>query len=192
MEKQNQEEILDEQLEETADSNLEAVQEETEEAAEATEEVDEIAKLKKQIEEKEAALQNYINQMQRLQADFANYKKRIEKEKSEIYLYANEKLAEELLGTMDNLERALEAASEEQGTGLFQGIELVLKQLKELLKRNGVEEIEALNQPFDMNLHHAVAQEEAEAEANTIIEVFQKGYKIHQKVLRPAMVKVAK
>lgn len=192
MEKQNQEEILDEQLEETADSNLEAVQEETEEAAEATEEVDEIAKLKKQIEEKEAALQDYINQMQRLQADFANYKKRIEKEKSEIYLYANEKLAEELLGTMDNLERALEAASEEQGTGLFQGIELVLKQLKELLKRNGVEEIEALNQPFDMNLHHAVAQEEAEAEANTIIEVFQKGYKIHQKVLRPAMVKVAK
>ncbi|GAB6084829.1 nucleotide exchange factor GrpE [Alkaliphilus crotonatoxidans] len=192
MEKQNQEEILDEQLEETADSNLEAVQEETEEAAEATEEVDEIAKLKKQIEEKEAALQDYINQMQRLQADFANYKKRIEKEKSEIYLYANEKLAEELLGTMDNLERALEAASEEQETGLFQGIELVLKQLKELLKRNGVEEIEALNQPFDMNLHHAVAQEEAEAEANTIIEVFQKGYKIHQKVLRPAMVKVAK
>lgn len=188
MEKEKKEEMLEDQLEETADSNLEAQQEE----AKAAEEVDEIAQLEKQIQEKEAALQDYINQMQRLQADFANYKKRVEKEKSEIYLYANEKLAQELLGTMDNLERALEASEDEKKSGLYQGIELVLKQLKELLKRNGVEEIEALNQPFDMNLHHAVAQVEAEADANTVIEIFQKGYKIHQKVLRPAMVKVAK
>lgn len=176
------------------DSNLDAIQEELIEAAEdAAEDNDGVETLKKKLMDKEEEVKDYFNRLQRLQADFVNYKKRVEKEKSDIYQYANEKLAEDLLSIIDNLERAVSAASQEdKGNNLFQGIQLVLKQMNDTLARHGIEEIEALNQPFDMNFHHAVAQEEADTEAEIVTEVFQKGYKINNKVLRPAMVKVAK
>ena len=182
-------EIREEEISETADSDLEATQEVMEETAMPNE----LESLEDQLLKKEAELQKCINQQQRLQADFINYKKRVEKEKSEIYLYANEKIALDLLSIVDNLERAMEASDNKVADeGLYQGIQLVMKQLKETLIKHDIEEIEALNQPFDMNFHHAVMQEESEVESNTVIEVFQKGYKINTKVLRPAMVKVSK
>lgn len=197
MKKERQEEILEEQVEETADSNLEAVQEEmASETSEASENADaeasEVIQLQAQLEEKEKKAQEYLSQMQRIQADFANYKKRVEKEKAEIYQFASEKLATDLLETLDNLERALAASKDEKESPLYQGVELTLKHMKEVLKKHGVEEIDALHQPFDMNLHHAVMQEESDHEPNIITEVFQKGYKMYQKTLRPAMVKVSK
>lgn len=177
-------------------SNLEAMQEEIEN--QKTEEMEnqkadnkDINDLKKKLEEKEAECLDYYNRMLRLQADFVNYKKRVEKEKSDIYLYANEKLAVELLDILDNLERALASQKEDSENPLYIGIQMVQKQLVETLKKHGIEEIEALHKPFDANFHHAVMREEADAEANEVIEVFQKGYTIHGKVLRPAMVKVA-
>ncbi|KAB3530758.1 nucleotide exchange factor GrpE [Alkaliphilus serpentinus] len=175
-------------------SNLNAEQEIIREEAEEEEGAnDGVELLKKQLVEKEDEAKDCLNRLTRLQADFINYKKRVEKEKSEIYQYANEKLAEDLLSIIDNLERAVTAASEEDKSNkLFQGIQLVMKQLTDTLGRHGIEEIDALNKPFDMNLHHAVVQEEADAEADIVTEVFQKGYKINNKVLRPAMVKVAK
>ncbi|SDK37512.1 nucleotide exchange factor GrpE [Natronincola ferrireducens] len=169
-------------------SNKEALQEEMEN--QRTEEG--VETLKKRLEEKEAEGKEYYDRMVRLQADFNNYKKRVEKEKSDIYLYANEKLAADLLNIIDNLERALASQGEEnKGNGLYEGIELVQKQMIDTLKKHGIEEIDALNKPFDMNLHHAVMKEEAEAETDQVIEVFQKGYTIHGRILRPAMVKVA-
>ncbi len=174
---------------ESADSNLEAMQDEMED----TKNPNEVETLEDQLQKKDEEMQDYINQLQRLQADFINYKKRVEKEKSEIYLYANEKMAHDLLTIVDNLERALEGADESVvDGGFYQGIQLVIKQMKETLIKHDIEEIDAINQPFDMNFHHAVMQEEADVESNTVIEVYQKGYKISNKVLRPAMVKVSK
>ena len=148
---------------------------------------------KSKLAEKDKEIQEYINQLQRLQADFINFKKRTEKEKSEIYLYANEKLASELLSIIDNLERALTTQEEQaEGNSLYQGIELVLKQLVDTLSKHGIEEIEALNKPFDANFHHAVMQEENGSGEPIVTEVYQKGYSIHGKVLRPSMVKVSK
>lgn len=148
---------------------------------------------KSKLAEKDKEIQEYINQLQRLQADFINFKKRTEKEKSEIYLYANEKLASELLNIIDNLERALITQEDQaEGNSLYQGIELVLKQLVDTLNKHGVEEIEALNKPFDANFHHAVMQEENGSGEPIVAEVYQKGYSIHGKVLRPSMVKVSK
>ncbi|AOY77569.1 nucleotide exchange factor GrpE [Clostridium formicaceticum] len=177
-----------EESQEEVHSDLEAVQEEMETQRTG----DEIAMWKKKLEEKEEENKDYYDRMLRLQAEFTNYKKRVEKEKSDIYLYANEKLALELLSSIDNLERALDSQGEgDKGNALYEGIELVLRQMKDTLKNHGIEEIDALHKPFDMNLHHAVMKEEAEAEPDEVIEVFQKGYTIHGKVLRPAMVKVA-
>lgn len=135
----------------------------------------------------------YYDRLLRLQAEFANYKKRVEREKADIYSYANEKLATDLLDILDNLERALDSQDDSnKDNALYEGIELVLKQLKETLKKHGVEEIEAMGQTFDMNLHHAVMSEAVDGvESNQITEVFQKGYTLNGRVLRPSMVKVA-
>lgn len=173
---------------ETAESDLEANQEVLEEQREDNQ----LEVLMSKIKEKEEENADLMNRMQRLQADFINYKKRVEKEKSDIYLFGSEKLALDLLGIMDNLERAIDSQEEMKESGLYQGVELILKQLKDTFKKHGIEEIDALDKPFDVNLHHAVMHEESESESGTVIEVFQKGYTIHGKVLRPAMVKVSK
>jgi molecular chaperone GrpE len=168
------------------DNNLDAVKEEM-----TLQEESEMEVLKRKFEEKEEESKEYFSSLQRLQADFANYKKRVEKEKSEIYLYASEKLILELLSIIDNLERALASQNNEtQEDCIYIGVELVLKQLVETLKKHGVEEIDALGKGFDVNYHHAVAQEETEEEDNIVAEVFQKGYIMHGKLLRPSMVKV--
>lgn len=176
-------------LEDDVNSELEAVQEEMSEQRAK----DDIEVFKSKLAEKDKEIQEYVNQLQRLQADFINFKKRTEKEKSDIYLYANEKIAAELLGIIDNLERAL-AAQEEQteGNSLYQGIVLVLKQMIDTLSKHGIEEIDALNTPFDANFHHAVMQEDNGSGENIVVEVYQKGYTIHGKVLRPSMVKVSR
>lgn len=172
---------------ETANSNLEATLDEMEESKEDSNGIEE------KLAEKTAQYEDIFSQFQRLQADFANYKKRVEKEKGEIYLYANEKIALDLLSIIDNLERAIQSQDESDETnGLLDGINLVYKQLIDTLGKHGVEEIEALGKPFDMNLHYAVMQEETDGEPNCVIDILQKGYKINDKVLRPAMVKVSK
>lgn len=149
--------------------------------------------LEEKLVDKTNQYEDIFCQFQRLQADFANYKKRIEKEKGEIFLYANEKIALDLLDIIDNLERAIQSQeSQDESNSLLDGVNLVYKQLIDTLARHGIEEIEALGRPFDMNLHHAVMQEETEGEANYVIDVFKKGYKINKRILRPAMVKVSK
>ncbi len=128
---------------------------------------------------------------QRTQADFINYKKRVEREKGELTVFANERIVTEMLTIIDNFERALESEKENCDTSFFKGVEMILKQFVDTLSKFGLEKIEADGQDFDPNFHHAVMQEEAD-EPDKVIEVIQKGYKLKDRVIRPSMVKVSK
>jgi len=128
----------------------------------------------------------------RLQAEFLNFKKRTEKEKSNLYKFANEKLFEDLLPLMDNMERAL-ASTENGSDGIVDGLKMIKKSLDDLFTKNDVVAIESIGQPFDPELHHAVMSDESDDhEAEHVIEEFQKGYKLNEKVIRHSMVKVSK
>ena len=140
---------------------------------------------KSQPEEDEALNARYM----RLMADFQNYKKRTEKEKSDIYAYANEKIVTQLLEVLDNFERALshECADE----GYAKGMEMIFRQLSDVLEKAGLEEIKALGEDFDPNFHNAVMTEDnADYESGKVTGVMQKGYRLNSKVIRPSMVKV--
>jgi molecular chaperone GrpE len=130
----------------------------------------------------------------RLAADFQNYKKRTEKEKSDIYAFANEKFAADLLDVTDNFERAIDQdAASGADEKFIEGMKLIMEQLVNVLERNDVSEINALGEDFDPNLHHAVQMEEsAEYGSGKVTKVIQKGYTMRDKVLRPAMVVVAR
>lgn len=127
----------------------------------------------------------------RLMADFQNFKNRVEKQKSEIYSLANEKVITKLLDVLDNFHRALEGETKDEA--FKSGMEMILNQLKSVLEAEGLEEIETEGKEFDPKLHNAVMVEEAEGvEENHIIQIFQKGYTLKGKVIRPSMVKVSK
>ncbi len=126
----------------------------------------------------------------RLMADFQNFKRRTEKEKSDIYAFANEKIVRELLDVIDNFERALAAGND--GDKFLEGMEMILKQLLAVLERAGVTEIKCLGEDFDPNFHNAVMTEDsAEYESGKVTAVLQKGYLLHSRTIRPAMVKVS-
>lgn len=130
----------------------------------------------------------------RLAADFENYKKRAQKDQEDYIKYANERILKDLLTVLDNLQRALQHTQQPGGTnGLVQGVELTCKQYMETLSRHGVKEISSMGLPFDPSVHQAVALIEAkEGQApNTIVAEHEKGYHLHDRVLRPAMVTVA-
>jgi molecular chaperone GrpE len=164
-------------------------QQEIEEEEEQTEHIDK----EEIIKDLECKIQEKEQRLLRLQADFDNYKKRVLKEKNDIYKYAAEELVNALLPVVDNFERALDSlkGNEESNDGYIQGVEMVFQQFTQVLKKEGVEEIPALGETFDPNVHHAVAQEnKKDYEDNTIIDVLQKGYKLKDKVIRPSMVRV--
>ncbi len=127
----------------------------------------------------------------RLMADFQNYKKRVDKEKADIYAYANEKIILDLLDVIDNYERAFSHQGEEE-TAIREGMAKIYKQFQGVLEKNGVCEIEALGQDFDPMLHNAVMTEQTgEYAAGKVSCVLQKGYLLNNKVIRHTMVKVA-
>ncbi|MDR3304476.1 MAG: nucleotide exchange factor GrpE [Clostridiales Family XIII bacterium] len=129
----------------------------------------------------------------RLAADFQNYKKRTEKERFERYTDGKKDFAADLLSVLDNFERAIaQDAAENAGSKFIEGMELIYQQLQDVLSKNGVGEIAALGADFDPNLHHAVIMEPSEGyTSGKVSAVLQKGYAIKEKVIRPAMVKVA-
>lgn len=131
------------------------------------------------------------DQHQRLQAEYANYRRRTQQEKETMGLFANEKILTELIPVVDSMEMALQSCTDKEDN-IYKGIELVYKQLQNTLEKFGVEEIKAEEMDFDPNLHLAVMQESVEGvEANKVVMVLQKGYKLANKVLRPSMVKVS-
>lgn len=129
----------------------------------------------------------------RLAAEFENYKKRVQKDQAEYTRYAHERLLRELLPVLDNFQRALQHAQQSGGTnGLIEGVELTCKQYLEVLSRFGVRPIPSVGQPFDPAVHQAVATVDPQGQApNTIVEEYEKGYYLHDRVLRPAIVTVA-
>lgn len=142
-------------------------------------------------QEKDHEVQELTNQLLRLQADFINFKNRVEKDKEKIYTYAAEEIVTQLLPVLDNFERALESVEEEDS--FYQGVKMIYDQILKVLNGNGLKEIKCLGERFDPNFHHAVFAEEVEdKEEGTILEVLQKGYLLNDKVIRPSMVKVAK
>lgn len=130
------------------------------------------------------------DQLLRSRADFDNFRKRAEREKTDFRRYALSDLLQELLGVVDNFERALASAPAEADE--FQrGIEMIHRQFTEVLQKAGLREVEQ-NDRFDPTVHEAVMREErADVPSNTILQVFQKGYFLHERLLRPAMVKVS-
>ena len=141
--------------------------------------------------QKDSEIEALKDNLQRLQADFNNFRRRTQQEKESLSIYANEKIVTELLPVIDNMERALDAC-EDKESDIYKGVELVYKQLKDTLGKFSVEEIAAENEDFDPNLHMAVMQEAAEGiEPNKVIQVLQKGYKLSNRVIRPSMVKVS-
>jgi len=126
----------------------------------------------------------------RLAADFDNYKKRAARERQEYVALANERLIGELLPIVDDLERALSAAEEHQEAQLEEGVELVHRSLASLLQRHGVTPIETEGK-FDPHVHEALLSQPSEAEEGSVIDVVQKGYKLGERVVRPARVVVA-
>ena len=160
--------------------------------AEAPEE--EIRRLTEQLEAKSREASENNNKYLRALADLDNYRKRTEKEKAEAISFANESLIEDVLPIVDNFERALQHANgEENLESLRKGVKLTIDQMFGALQKFGLQEIKAAGERFDPAIHHAITEEEtAEAEPGTVVKEFQKGYYLKGRLLRPAMVAVAK
>lgn len=149
-----------------------------------------VESLTAELEKAKAQCDEYLDLAQRKQAEFANYRRRTEGVRQEAYDDGRRDAIEKLLPVVDNLERALSAAGEEE-SALRDGVDMVLRQTRDALSKMGVEEIDPLGQPFDAELHNAVMQGTAEeGEPGTVCMVLQKGYKLGSRVIRHAMVKV--
>ena len=183
---------------EERNENLEEVEETVEntEATETKEEVVEEKTAEELLQEKVDNLEEELKQSEdkylRLYAEFENFKRRKNKEIETNNVYKSQKVITEILPSLDNLERALQVESDnEEIKSLLKGVEMVYEGLLNVLKSEGVELIETENAQFDPNYHHAVMQDEdSEKESGAILDTFQKGYKLKDRVIRPAMVKV--
>ena len=132
----------------------------------------------------------------RVQAEMQNLRRRTEQDIEKAHKYGQEKFSTELLSVMDNLERALDAASQHEDEAvksIYEGVDLTLKSFNDCFSKFAIESVDPLGEPFDPQLHQAMSMQDApDAEPNTIISVMQKGYTLHGRVIRPAMVMVAK
>jgi molecular chaperone GrpE len=130
----------------------------------------------------------------RLYADFENYKKIAARNKEELLKYANEELISEILTVIDHLELALQHSTESDASNaLAEGVNLTLKELRNVLEKHGLISIDALGKPFDPSVHHAMSQVEAEGtDDNTVVKEFRKGYMLKSRLLRAALVAVSK
>jgi len=147
-----------------------------------------------EVEELKRSLSDLNDKYLRLYAEFENYKKFEAKKREELINYSNEGLMKDLLTVIDNLELALQHSSEEEScSALAKGVELTLKEFKNILERYGLVSIDAEGKPFDPHLHHAMSQVETdEVDENVVVTEFRKGYKLKDRVLRAALVGVSK
>lgn len=182
---------------EAASAEEEGTGDETEHESSGMDLKKKVKELEDRLKELEEENERYLFRLQRLQADFSNYKKRIQKERSALEDRAVEDFIINILPVLDNLERALSAADAagegEQEDRIAAGVRMVYNQLVKILEDAGLERIEILDREFDPHYHEAVMKVEAEGkEENQIVEEMQPGYMYKGKVIRPAMVKVAK
>jgi len=172
-------------------AETEANQEDTGQHAAALSASTEVEELRRQLHEREEEARKNYDLFLRERADLENFKKRMQREKTEALRYASEPLIRELLPVVDNLERAVEHAGG-NGQSVVDGIRLVLSSLHEIMERHGVKRIEAVGRSFDPAVHEAMAQvESAEHEPNQVVAQHHSGYLLHERLLRPALVTVS-
>jgi molecular chaperone GrpE len=154
----------------------------------------EVEELKKRLEEKEKEAKENYDRLLRTAADFENYKKRAAREKEDWTKFANEDLLKAILPFVDNLERAVDHAEKVVDTGvLIEGVRLTLQQILQALNKFGVSPFESVGKPFDPAMHEAMVVVETDKhEPNQVVEEFQKGYLLNDRLLRPATVSVSK
>jgi molecular chaperone GrpE len=146
--------------------------------------------LEEQVAALEAERDAHLNDLKRVAADFENYRKRVARDQESLVARAHERLVKELLPVLDDLERALAAAEEHQEAQLEEGVRLVQRELEAALQREGLAEIET-NGRFDPHVHEALLSQPSELDEGSILEVVQKGYRLGDRVVRPARVVVA-
>lgn len=188
--KTKEEEFKDEQAQDTQ------TMEEPEEYPEKEEARSETAEEEPGVKELTTQLEKEKERVLRLSAELENYKKRMEKELKQFKKYANESLLKQLLTVIDNLERAIasaESEAENDSKGLLEGIKMTHDEILKLLKTFSVEPVKAEGEPFDPTYHQAVTQEETDEHPdNTVVRELQKGYLMHDRLIRPSMVVVSK
>jgi molecular chaperone GrpE len=155
-----------------------------ERGVEETPPVDEVAELTRERDE-------YLDALQRLKAEFENYRKRVSREQADFVTRASERLVKQLLPVLDDLERALEAAAEHEEAELEEGVRLVHRSLADALAKEGLVEVET-DGAFDPHTQEALLAQPSDADEGTVIQVLQKGYKLGDRVLRPARVVVSR
>jgi len=151
--------------------------------------------LQTQVEKETARAEEYHDKFLRLQADLENIRRRAKRDVEDAHKYGVTRLVEALLPVVDSLERGLEIDAEENGAikAMREGMELTLKMFLDVMAKNGLEQINPMGQPFDPAHHEAISmQDGGDAEPNTVLTVVQKGYLLNERVVRPAMVVVAK
>ncbi len=154
--------------------------------------VEHLQALQAESEENKAKADEYYNHLQRLKAEFDNYRKRTQKEKEDAAKYASESIIISLLPVLDNFERAVESSQASTDfDALSQGVKMIQKQLLRVLEDEGLKIIEAVGQEFDPNLHDALLREETGDKDNIVLAELQKGYFLKDKVIRPSKVKVS-
>jgi molecular chaperone GrpE len=150
---------------------------------EQVEETNELEALQKERDE-------LLDTLQRVQADFDNYRKRAARDQQSLVARAHERLVKDLLPVLDDLERALEAAEAHEEAALEDGVALVARSLADVLRKEGLEEV-ATDGKFDPHVHEALLSQPSEEEEGSVIEVLQKGYRLGDRVIRPARVVIA-
>jgi len=143
-----------------------------------------------QTDELAAERDELVDRLQRLQAEFENYRKRAARDQQALVARAHERLVKELLPILDDLGRALEAAEQHEEAALEDGVRLVHRQLTDVLAKEGLTEIDT-DGTFDPHVHEALLSQPSDAESGTVLEVLQKGYRLGDHVLRPARVTIA-
>lgn len=144
---------------------------------------------KKDLEEQKKITEDYINHLKRLQADFENYKKRVEKQNSELVKYSNFNLISKFLTLLDDFENCLKIIKKSEDKEPIQGVELIHNKLLSILKEEGLTEIKALNEKFDHDKHEVLQKIESNQD-NIVLEEFQKGYMLNNIVIRSSKVKI--
>ena len=151
-----------------------------------------IETLERELADAKAKSEEHLYNWQRSAADFSNYKRRTDEERSQLGQFSNAILIGKLLAVLDDFDRALESVPPEAHDAWIEGVKLVERKLRGVLESEGVSPIEAVGQAFDPNLHEAVAHEETSAHPdNEVIGEVQRGYRLHDRVIRPSLVRVA-
>jgi molecular chaperone GrpE len=148
------------------------------------------AELEERLAEVERERDEYLNDLKRVAADFENYRKRVARDQEGLVARAHERLVKELLPVLDDLERALEAAAQHEEAKLEEGVRLVHRELVEALAREGLVEVET-DGHFDPHVHEALLSQPSDQDDGAVLEVLQKGYRLGDRVLRPARVVVS-